>query len=122
MGSKPKGQLNPTISISKASVLFLCNISQYVNLQFLLWLEDLMVSLLLFINRHIEPIVEKYQELQQVYVGSCELTSKPKEYKPLVVNPANPPPVTKKEGYAATHNCEFLPLVVESYLIKYVQK
>ena len=75
-----------------------------------------MVSLLYFTNKRIEALIENYQESNGIYINCCELTFKFKEYKPLVVNAANPPIITVKEGYTATHNCEFLPLITESYL------
>jgi len=92
-------------------VLFLCNISQYVKQSFLLWLEEVLVSVLRFTNKKIQAIVENYEERNEIYAGCCKLTAKPKEYRPLVMNAANPPIIIARDSYAATHNCKFLPLV-----------
>lgn len=108
MGSNPKGQLKRCTTITKAMALFLCNISQFVNQTFLLWLEEMFGGLLGFSDRELEGLVKQYEQRTGIYTGESQL----------------PPQVTllskAKNGqeldllgscYSDTHTCAYFPIV-----------
>lgn len=92
------------MSIDRTVALFLCNLCPHVKESFLLWIEDELVSILMFTNKNLEKLIGNYERTTGVYTDCTEFMVNQQKPQPMNGDHSERQFVILSE-YTATHTC-----------------